>query len=230
MRSLARTDGFLDLVSSVLLILSISLDTFCSKKQATLLPYVEGDYKFSYIHFHNKVHLAPHEKEKIESYRCTANYGDSYELYCWNDFWFSVYCCYELTSIFDRSIFQAYVDAVIAVEWNKDTNYYSNIVESLSRDLHCFCIQVNTSEFGDSRITIPSKTESKDILKVKGGKNPTVLLDNINISELRDFQIKGNALQKQSSVGRKYKPTPPDFDYDVVSQKIHHTLWDNMDK
>ena len=200
-----------------------------SNLTAVILPFIEENYKFSYIHFHNKVHLAPHEKEKIESYRCAANKGDRYELYNWNDFWFSVYCCFELTSIYDRSMFQAYADAIIAVEWNKDTNYYSNIVESLSRDLHCFCIQVNTSEFGDSRITIPSKTETKDLLKVKGGKNSAILLDTIDIAGLRNFQLKGHALQEKSSDGKKYKPTPPDFNYDVVSKKIHNNLWDDID-
>lgn len=199
-----------------------------SNLTAVILPFVEGDHKFSYVHFHNKVHLAPHEKEKIESYRCIANNGDCYELYNWNDFWFSVYCCYELTSIYDRSMFQAYADAVIAVEWNKDTNYYSNIVESLSRDLHCFCVQVNTSEFGDSRITTPSKTESKDLLKVKGGKNSTILIDTIDVMGLRNFQLKGHALQEKSADGQKYKPTPPAFDYDVVNKKIHHKLWDDI--
>ena len=87
----------------------------------------------------------------------------SYELYNWNDFLFSVYCCYELTSIADRSIFQSFADAIIAVEWNHDVNYYSNIIESLSRDVHCYCIQVNTSDYVDSRITQPTKTEKKDI-------------------------------------------------------------------
>lgn len=200
-----------------------------SNLTAVILPFIEGNYKFSYIHFHNKVHLAPHEKEKIESYRCIANEGDRYELYNWNEFWFSVYCCFELTSIYDRAMFQSYADAIVAVEWNKDTNYYSNIVESLSRDLHCFCIQVNTSEFGDSRITIPSKTETKDLLKVKGGKNSSILLDTIDVAGLRDFQLKGHALQEKSTDGKKYKPTPPNFNYDVVSKKIHHSLWDDID-
>lgn len=196
---------------------------------AVILPFVEDDYKFSYIHFHKKVHTAPHEKEAIESYGCQIRNGTGYELYDWNNFWFSVYCCYELTSISDRAIFQSYIDALIAVEWNKDTNYYSNIVESLSRDLHCFCIQVNTSEYGDSRITKPSKTEERDILKVKGGKNPTVLVDTIDISGLRDFQLKGNALQAKYSNSNYYKQTPPNFDTNIVKQKQQGTLWNVLD-
>ena len=193
---------------------------------ATILPYQEETYKFSYIHFHSKTHFSPDEKDSIQSYRCIpqeANKG-SYELYCWNDFWFPVYCCYELASIHDRALFQSYADAVVAVEWNKDTKYYSNIVESLARDLHCYCIQVNTAKYGDSRITQPAKSEEKDILKVKGGINSTVLIDTLDIKSLRDFQIKGNLLQaKQRSI---LKQTPPDFDYDIVQSKIDHNLWD----
>ena len=151
--------------------------------------------------------------------------GKSYELYNWNDFWFSVYCCYELASVNDRAIFQSYIDALIAVEWNKDTNYYSNIVESLSRDIHCFCVQVNTSEYGDSRITKPSKTESKNIIQVKGGQNSTVLVEELDFSALREFQIKGNLNQKNWS---DFKQTPPGFDYDVVRYKITGQLWDKI--
>jgi hypothetical protein len=192
---------------------------------AVILPYVEEDYKFSYVHFHSKTHFAPHEKTAIESYGCNVSEGNSYQLFCWNDFWFPVYCCYELTSIHDRALFQSYADAVIAVEWNKDTNYYSNIVESLSRDLHCYCVQVNTSKYGDSRITQPTKTEEKDILNVKGGITSTILIDNIDIAALRDFQLKGNLLQMQQKKGIPFKPTPPDFDRDIVQAKIDGALW-----
>ena len=140
----------------------------------------------------------------------------SYELYNWNDFLFSVYCCYELTSIADRSIFQSFADAIIAVEWNHDVNYYSNIIESLSRDVHCYCIQVNTSDYGDSRITQPTKTEKKDILRTKGGANAAVLVGKIEIAKLREFQAKTYELQKDDST---YKPTPPNFNSRIAYQK-----------
>ena len=94
---------------------------------------------------------------------------------------------------------------------------YSNIMESLSRDLHCYCIQVNSSDYGDSRITKPSKTEKRDILRTKGGKNNTVLIDNVNILDLRNFQIKEYELQKQD---KQFKPTPPDFKPKIVMKKI----------
>ena len=63
------------------------------------------------------------------------------------------YCCYELTSIKDRAIFKDDdVNIIAAVVANKDVDYVSNIIESISRDLNCFVIQANDSAYGDSKI------------------------------------------------------------------------------
>lgn len=148
-----------------------------------------------------------------------------YELYHWKDCWFPVYCCYELASIGDRALFSAYADVLVAVEWNKDVNYYSNILESLSRDLHCYCVQVNSSDYGDSRITMPSKTEAKDIIKTKGGNNATILVGTVDFAKLRDFQFKEYNLQKMN---KEYKPTPPVFDRKIVGQKIQGKLKNDL--
>ena len=190
---------------------------------AVILPFEDDGYRCAHIAFHSKNHFAPDEVRQIEGYRLKAmdakglKRESHYELYNWNNFWFSVYCCYELASIADRSLFQSYADAVIAVEWNHDVNYYSNILESLSRDLHCYCIQVNSCDYGDSRVTKPSKTESKDILRTKGGEEASVLVGTIDIAALRDFQIKEYELQRDDY---RFKPTPPQFKKDIALRKI----------
>ncbi len=184
---------------------------------AVILPYLEDIYKCAHISFHLKKHYAPSEIEKIEGYRLTPVRGNNYELYKWNDCYFPVYCCYELASISDRSRFQSYADMIVAVEWNRDVKYYSNILESLSRDIHCYCIQVNSSEYGDSRITKPSKSEEKDIIRTKGGINSSILLEDIDIMDLRNFQIKEYSLQQKDST---FKTTPPNFDKNIVLKKI----------
>lgn len=196
---------------------------------AVILPYNDSKYPFSYVYFHRKTHMAPEEDSMIRSRRYTPITGSGHELYGWNNFWFSVYCCYELTSIQDRSKFQSYADAIISVVYNKDTNYFSNIIDSLARDMHCFCIQVNTSQYGDSRITLPSKTESKDLLKVKGGKNSMLLTDVLDISALRNFQLQGNLSQTNDKTNKmNLKLTPPDFNLGIVKNKRDNTLWENM--
>ena len=108
-----------------------------------------------------------------------------------------------------------------AIEWNKDIHYFSNIIESLSRDLHCYCIQVNSSDYGDSRIVKPARTEEKDIIQTKGGENSTVLIGEIDIKLLRDFQMKQGALQAQD---KSFKTTPPGFDRMFVKKRQNGTL------
>lgn len=203
---------------------------------AVILPYEEkwtGQWH-SVILYHSKNHFAPEEKRMIEGLHlramegtgdAEANEDAKYELYGWNGFWFSVYCCFELTSIRDRSIFQSYIDALVAVEWNHDVNYYSNIIESLSRDIHCYCIQTNTSEYGDSRITKPSKTENKDILRLKGGSNATAHIGVIDLEQLRKFQMKAYSGQKED---KAFKPTPPDFDCRGAYERQRGTMFESF--
>jgi hypothetical protein len=190
---------------------------------ATILPYSNKEHAFSYVSFHTKVFYSPEEERQISGYGLRVNEGKTFDLFVWNDLWFSTYCCYELASIKDRCLFLSYIDLLAVVEWNRDINYYSNIIESLSRDMHCYCVQVNSSNYGDSRITQPAKTESKDIIKTKGGLNETVLIGEIDINSLRNFQFKKYELQKDD---KHFKPTPPNFKRDIVEKRIKGTLFD----
>jgi hypothetical protein len=192
---------------------------------ATILPYQHDDCKYAYLNMHSKVVFSPEEKFTIEGYRYECREGNTHELLVWNNMWFSVYCCYEMAAIRNRAIFQSIADLIVTIEWNHDINYYSNIIESLSRDLHCYCAQVNTSDYGDSRLIKPSKTENKDIVRIKGGINGTAILDEINIKTLRDFQIKEYGLQKMD---KTFKPTPPFFSHEIVNKKRKGTLWNSI--
>lgn len=181
----------------------------------TILPYQCGQYSFASVSYHNKVAYSPREKEHITGRRYTFKEGSTYQLFGWHNIWFPVYCCFELSSIHDRGLFQKYADIVVAVEWNKDIPYYSNIIESLSRDLHCYCIQANSSDYGDSRIVAPKDSASKDIIRTKGGLNACALIDVIDIKALRNFQMLEYPLQKQD---RSFKPSPPGMDPDHIIQ------------
>lgn len=195
----------------------IKIGTQVFNLTATILPYEDLVNKSAFISFHLKNHYAPAEKQIINGYRLHEVNGGHYELYRWHDCYFPVYCCYELTSITERAMFQSYADFFVAIEWNKDVNYYSNILESLSRDIHCYCVQVNSSDYGDSRITKPSRTEEKDIMRTKGGRNITILVDEIDIDSIREFQLKEYNLQADD---KSFKPTPPGFDANIVLKKI----------
>lgn len=189
---------------------------------AIILPYKKEEYPFAHIVCHHKTHYSPEEKRQITGYQLLPLEGKGYQLFQWKDMWFSVYCCYELASIKDRSLFQSLADLAIAVEWNRDVAYFSNIIESMCRDLHCYCVQVNSSVYGDSRVMSPCATEKRDLIKTKGGKNNTILVDTIDISALRNFQRMEYELQHEL---KSFKPTPPNFDTAMVKRKQNKELW-----
>lgn len=191
----------------------------------TILPYQQDVFRFAHVAFHFKVQFSPEEKRQVEGFRLHPVYGNSFELFIWHEIWFPVYCCFEIASIAYRSIFYNLCDFLVIVEWNKDIPYFSNIIESLCRDLHCYCIQVNNSAHGDSRVIQPSPSRKQDLVKIKGGLNHTILITEINIKSLRNFQVTEYELQKDFP---NFKPTPPNFFPQIVEKKISGELWKTL--
>ena len=131
-----------------------------------------------------------------------------YEKFHWHDIVFTSFNCFELTDILHRGLFRSDIDLLAAVEYNKDINYYSNILDSVVRDVHCFAVQANTAEFGDSRIIAPKSTEEMNFVRVKGGENSVLLKSSLLVKKLREFQIK-----KYDPLDKRFKPTPAGFDH-----------------
>ena len=165
-----------------------------------------------------KNHYSPGEVKELKGYRYNIPIisPNRYDLIKWKGLVFSVFNCFELANISHRSIFRSKVDFLVACEFNRDIGYFSNIVETITRDVHCYFIQSNNSKYGDNRITKPSKTEEKDLLKIKGGKNSTILVDTIDIKSLRNFQLKGHNLQLDD---KRFKPTPPGFNVKEIEKR-----------
>lgn len=185
----------------------------------TLLPVNLSGYTTCFVSGRVKNHYSPHEDKAIKSYgyKVPEIKPSSYFHYHWRQLYFTVYNCFELASIEDRSLFKSEVDLVIATEWNQDTHYYSDIVGSWVRDLHCYVAQVNTSHYGDSRIMQPSKSVMRDMVIVKGGKNSTILVEDLDVKALRDFQLKGHNLQMDDDT---FKLTPPNFNTEEVLKRM----------
>lgn len=149
----------------------------------------------------------------------------------------STILCYEFTDITSRAAMKSKIELLFVPQLNKDTNYFSSIVESTARDLHCFVVQANTSAYGDSRVTAPYKTEAKNILQIKGGETDVVMIATLDIDELIDkrkdytseiervashcykckyFSTKIRPVEKCNKCNHKLskgkiKGTPPDF-------------------
>jgi len=101
---------------------------------------------------------------------------------------FSTILCFEFTDIASRLIMKGEVDFLCVPQLNRDTNYFSSIVESAARDLHTLVVQANTSKYGDSRVTGPYKTDFKDILKIKGGENDILIVGDLEVKALQKFK------------------------------------------
>lgn len=195
-----------------------SLEDVCYNLAITILPFDHHGRKEALIIPRIKNHYSPREILLIEGNRKKIPLPDFsvYHLFQWRGIQFSVYNCYELTDIFHRSIFRSELDIMFAIEYNKDVNYFSNISESVSRDLHCYYVQANTSYYGDSRIVEPKKKVYQNPVRIKGGDNDVILKYELDISALRKFQSQTYVLQKEDE---KFKATPPDFQHEKVEKR-----------
>lgn len=176
----------------------------------------DDEYKTCCLSIRCKNHYAPKEQEDLERAGLSVPNKDCfrYDLFKWRGCQFSIYNCYELADIKHRAIFRSELDLLVACVLNKDTNYFSSIVESVVKDLHCYVVQVNCSDYGDSRIVQPTKKEKMDILRVSGGDNNTILTAELDINKLRHFQSLG-----YSVIDDEFKPTPPGFDREKVKNR-----------
>ena len=186
---------------------------------ATLLPFKIGYKKDCYITFRLKKWYTPSEEKEIKKYNLSVPQNATATkniLFIWNNLHFAVYDCFELADIKFRSEFKSKVDFIVGCEWNKDIKYFTNITEAATRDLHCYVIQVNTSQFGDSKIIAPKKSNEMTILNIKGGDD-NILIGEVNIEDLRKFQRKETLYLEEKD--KIFKTLPPDFNKNVSRLK-----------
>jgi hypothetical protein len=189
----------------------------------TIIPILNNGIKDAIVLYRLKNHYAHSEELIIRGfgYKVPRPIPYRYDLINWKNLYFTSFYCFELSDSYHRSLFRSKIDLLIASEWNKDTPYFSNIVESLSRDLHCYIAQVNTSQFGDSRLTQPTESARKDLLRLKGGKNDTILVEEMNINQLREFQLKHFERIKADN-DTSFKPMPPAWNRNEVNKRINN--------
>ncbi|UJF28945.1 hypothetical protein L0B70_08755 [Kaistella sp. 97-N-M2] len=175
-------------------------------KDATIILRLKNNYSPGEENLINKNHLiVPKPKTELA------------QIINWRNLYFSVCYCFEMANITQREKLKGKIDLLIGIEWNKDTPYFSNIVEASTRDLHCYVAQVNTSNFGDTRLSQPTESAVKDILKLKGGTNDLIITGEINTKKLRDFQ----RIKTSINDSKEFKPLPPNFDLKNVLDRIN---------
>jgi len=199
----------------------VSINNVAFNFVVTVLPIEVNGIQDAVVVLRLKNHYAPVEEYLIDGNHSIipkpATYR--YDIFNWKNIYFSTYYCFELANSLHRSLMKGKIDLLIGVEWNKDTNYYSNIVEGGSRDLHAYVAQVNTSQFGDTRLSQPVESARKDILRLKGGINDAVLTTTLDINVLREFQRKKFSITNST---KEFKPLPPDFSLEDVLKRINN--------
>ena len=175
----------------------------------TCLPFEIDHHKDCLPVIRLKKAYAPKEKEYSikESFDIPNGNNEKYHLFKWRGMYFTVFNCFELTNVADRASFVAKVDTLIAIAYNKDLTYYDNIAEATSRDLHCYLILNNVSQYGNSQIVAPKNKENKFLLKTVRGTTRK----NIITIETAELDIKGLRLfqrYQQQDAEKSFKPLP----------------------
>jgi len=149
-----------------------------------------------------------------------------YHLYRWRGFSFTTYYCFELANINMRNIFFSKIDFMVVPLWNMDNHYFNAIGEATARDLHCYYVQVNSSEFGETRIIEPVSSIKSDLARVKGGTidDPlfcvSFLVSDLKIEDLREAQLLSYELSKEKGHNPLgFKPLPPNWPDENVKKR-----------
>lgn len=174
------------------------------------MPFIYNDkYHECVLMYRPKNHYSSQEMMQFEKYEMKINNEDiaKYYMCIWNDIHIVPYCSYEIASIDDRSIFKSCCDIVTVSEFNKDTEYINGIAESLSRDLFCYCIKSNYTEYGGSCIIQPASSTDKYVINLKGGEDDYIVTHDLDIKKLRKNAIKSDKIADSSN----FEPKPPGF-------------------
>lgn len=159
---------------------------------ATILPFLSGrnGYSNAFVYIREKNDYSPIEKEILakNKYLCVDNMIADYQIFQWKGLDISTFVCYELTDIIARALIKGECDIVALPVLNPDTAYFSNIIDSATRDLHAIIAQANTSYYGDSRVTGPYDKIHKDIFNIKGGDNDVAIVGTIEFGKIARYQ------------------------------------------
>lgn len=189
----------------------------------TIIPFATKKYKTSFIKFRLKNFYAPGEIKQItgRNFHIPHLKEKKYDIFSWKGLYFSNFNCFELADIESRGLVKNYIDLLICSVFNKDTYYFNNILESSCRDLHVYLAQSNTSIYGECKILQPSQKNLMIKACISGGMSDNLLVEEINIETLRNFQSLNYILQEEN---HNFKLTPPNLDIEAIKARKENKL------
>lgn len=157
---------------------------------AIFAPVNTGRYTSAVLFAREKNDYAPMERQilALEKYICVDQEKPVYQMINNRGIDYGLFLCYEFTDIIARALYKDKVDIIFTPEHNRDTSYFSNIIETTARDLHVFIVQANTSIYGDSRITGPFGRNDRNVLQIKGGDKDDIIIGTIELGKVKKYQ------------------------------------------
>lgn len=176
------------------------------------LPFIfNNKYHECALMYRPKNHYSTREMRQFEKYEKKIRGEDDHiAKYCmciWNNIHITPYVSHEIASVDDRSIFKSCCDIVTVSEFTKDTKYTNDLAESISRDLFCYCIKSNVSQYGGNCIIQPTSSDDGYLINLKGGEDEYIITQDLDIKKLRKSGIKSDKISDSSNFG----PKPPGF-------------------
>lgn len=168
----------------------VTCQTQAFNNVALFAPVDTGRYRNAIMLVREKNDYAPMEQVmlSVEQYECKNQEIPSYQIVSNKGIDYGIFLCYEFTDVTARSLYKNEVDMLFTPEYNRDTSYFSSIIETTVRDLHIFIAQANTSVYGDSRITGPYGKNDRNIVQIKGGDEDDIIIGTIDLLAVKAFQ------------------------------------------
>ncbi len=157
---------------------------------AVFAPVSTGRYRSAILMVREKNDYAPLERKAValERYECQNQEKPVYQMIRNNGINYGLFLCYEFTDVIARGLYKNKVDMLFSPEYNRDTTYFSSILESTARDLHVFIVQANTSIYGDSRIIGPFERNYRNLVQIKGGDDDDLIIGTLEIGKVKEYQ------------------------------------------
>lgn len=170
-------------------------------------------YTTSFLFLQPKLDPAHEEKRRLQEHGFelySPTERERLPIYHHGNYIFGILICSDLTNPNNRVRFQGKVDSLFVLEWNRDINTFSFLVDSAAHDIHSFIIQVNNRVYGDSRVRTPYyKPHMRDTVRIKGGISDYFVISEIDYLPLRAHQQ--STLFSDNGNENIFKPIPIGF-------------------
>lgn len=175
---------------------SVNRNNYAMNLLFTLLPYTikahDKPYNSTLLITRLKNYYSQNESNLIKKlYKKVPKLYDLnpvYNIFNYNGARFSYYTSTELENADDRLIFNSQIDFMIASNWNSDSNNFSDIIESSSKELNSYIVNINASQCIDTTIVAPEESVKAHTVNIKSTETGSILLSTLDISGLRSFQ------------------------------------------